>query len=162
MLRRGPSGHGSRPVGDGTGIGGPEHRPRGRTRKRERSRIVNHGRRAGSAWTPVENSRSWQGPSNAYFEGPFALTGPAHEAPRDAAAACLPQAAWRWPPAAVCMRLPATARHRLPAAAYPPPQECRWEASDRCDFGPLSCASAVLIPPRGAQFLHRFCPHPGG
>jgi len=42
---------------------------------RERSRIVNHGRRQGSFGALVENSTSWQGPSNAYFEGPFAYFG---------------------------------------------------------------------------------------
>lgn len=35
-------------------------------------RIVNHGYRIGPVRGRVENSWSWQGPSNAYFEGPFA------------------------------------------------------------------------------------------
>ena len=42
---------------------------------RERSRIVNHGLRLVPLGALAENSTSWQGPSNAYFEGPFALPG---------------------------------------------------------------------------------------
>ena len=60
-------------VGDGTGTGGPSV-DREVVFFGRRSRIVNHGIRSGSPWTPVENLRSWQGPSNAYFEGPFALS----------------------------------------------------------------------------------------